>query len=400
MHYSLTKASLWNLSGYLYLLLASFIATPILLGTLGLTNFGLYALAIASTSLFASLDLGLPQAVIRLFARAQDKETLSKIWHTSFWLLSVTGLVTALLSVPLFFKLSLSTVSIIFLSGIIFLNNLVVHALCLPQAEGRFGIYNLKTFIVGSANTWIAAIATLYRPSLETVFLVQFLSYLVTLAIVYPYKRTINAGSHFDYRTGKELVTFGLKNQVGKLFGQIGAQYGKFILGTLSPLALSSYSIAVGLVQKVAGGVSAIATAFYPASARGVKLIGVYHRLQLMLGGLGVIGVIAYYIAGRAFLVFWLADPEVVLAVSRALSTLVWYLAILLLTPLASSILDGHGRPELTSLFATLTISLEVVLAIFLFPRLGFMAPPTAALISICVTTPFLLITAEKVIKK
>ena len=78
---------------------------------------------------------------------------------------------------------------------------------------------------------------------------------------------------------------------------------------------------------------------------------------------------------------------------------LVWYLAILMLTPLASTMLDGHGHPGVTSFFAFITTAIEIVLALILLPHFGILAPAYGALIAVALTTPVLLYSTNRVLK-
>jgi O-antigen/teichoic acid export membrane protein len=106
-----------------------------------------------------------------------------------------------------------------------------------------------------------------------------------------------------------------------------------------------------------------------------------------------------YQLVGYPFLSWWLRSGELVQLVDSLMQILVWYLAILMLTPLASAILDGKGHPEITSFFAFLTTVIEICLAIIFFPRLGLLAPAYAALIAVAVTTPALLYTTHRMVK-
>ena len=101
---------------------------------------------------------------------------------------------------------------------------------------------------------------------------------------------------------------------------------------------------------------------------------------------------------GYSFLSWWLKEPTLVSLVYAVLNVFVWYLLVLILTPLPSSMLDSHGRPELTSLFAFVTTTIEIVLALILFPHYGLMAPIIGALIAAILTTPVLLLVTERVL--
>lgn len=160
--------------------------------------------------------------------------------------------------------------------------------------------------------------------------------------------------------------------------------------------------IAEGLVIKLAGGVVQLATALYPASVltkpnQSFRVL--YHQLQLGLLLLAVVGIGLYRALGLAFLSWWLGSPELVSLVDSVLKILVWYFAILILTPLPSTVLEARGRPGLSSLFVFITAGLEIALALLLFPRFGLFAPVYAALASAALTTPALLYQTERVLQ-
>lgn len=402
MHYSLTRATLWNLAGYLYLIVASLIATPVLIRHLGLALFGQYGLVIATLALVSSLDLGLSQAVTRALARNHSSSPKRQtIWATSSLLFVLTGVLAGLASVLIAYHLHLRYFTLLLIFALALINNLVAHYLTLPHAEGHFGYFNSKTFIVGTGNTLLAAYLAGRGQGIATILSFQLLTYLITLlplvhfSLKYFPRPWQGRPSRIIIRS---LLSFGLKNQAGKLVGQLQSQYGKYLLAALSPLSLSAYIVAQGLVQKLAGGITQLSTALYPASARS-NLRPLYYRLQLGLFCLSILGILGFRLWGFEFLKWWLHAPELVTLVDSVLKILVWYFALLVLSPLASTILDSHGRPGLTSLFATLTTIIEIALALYLFPRYGLFAPVYAALIAIILTTPALLIVTERVLQ-
>lgn len=407
MHYSLARATIWNLAGYLYLIIASLISTPILVHHLGLAQFSQYSLIIAAIILISALNLGLPQAVTRALSRDHEfSPSRQTLWATSSLLFLGSGLVGGILAVLLTLWLHVSLVVLLLVFSISLLNNLVGHYMTLPQAEGHFGYFNAKTFIVGTGNTLFAAYLAWIGQGIGVILSSQLLCYFITLLpLVYfslkyfPHPR---AGVP-SLPVARSLITFGLKNQAGTLIGQVQSQYGKYLLASLSAVSLSAYVVAVGLVQKLAGGVVQVATALYPASARssGDRLLRhTYHVLQLGLFALALLGIGLYQLVGLPFLSWWLHAPELVPLVHTILQILVWYFAILILSPLASSILDGHGRPGLTAIFTLGTATIEIVLALVLFPHYGLLAPVYAALVAIILTTPALLFAAERVMVK
>ena len=138
MHYSLTRATLWNLAGYLYLIIASLIATPVLVHQLGLSLFAQYSLIIATLVLVSSFNLGLPQAV----TRASRKKTLT-LWVTSSLLFILTGVVGDFGDYCYYLGVRYAILPVIF--AIALMSNLMAHYQTLPHAEGHFGYFNAKT---------------------------------------------------------------------------------------------------------------------------------------------------------------------------------------------------------------------------------------------------------------
>lgn len=403
MHYSLTRATSWNLAGYVYLLVASLVATPILVHSLGLSQFGQYSVIVGTLALVSSFDLGLPQAVVRQLAKnTLTFKSRQTIWATSSILFILSGLLAGLAAVVPTYLLHLPAGLLVVVFALGLIHNLVAHYQTLPQAEGHFGYFNAKTFIVGTGNTLFAAYLSWIGQGLTIILSAQLACYFLTLLVLayfslkyFPHPRS----GRPTLQAAKPLVAFGLKNQVGKVVGQVQSQYAKYLLAASSPLTLSTYVIAQGLVMAAAGGISQLATALYPAAARGGRsLRSLYHSLQIGLFFVGLLGVGSYYLIGLPFLSWWLHDPALVALVHSALNLFVWYLFILILTPLPSSMLDSHGRPELTSLFAFVTTAIEIVLALVLFPHFGLFAPIYAALFAAILTTPALLFTTERVL--
>lgn len=407
MHYSLTRATTWNILGYLYLFIAALISTPIIVRHLGLGNFAQYGLVIATLSLVSSLDLGLPQAVVRALSidheHSRGRQT---IWATSILLFVMSGIVAAVVATLISYNLHVSPAILPTIFALALVSNLVAHYSTLPQAEGHFGFFNAKTFIVGTGNTIVAAYLSWRGLGLLEILLALLVSYLISLFVLvyfslkfFPRPRD----GRVSVVVAKSLITFGLKNQAGKLVGQAQSQYGKYLLVALSPLTLSAYVIAQGLVQKLVGGVSQVATAFYPAVSRSginpsVHLV--YIRLQLGLFALGLLGVFAYQIIGLPFLTWWLGDLQLVSTIHSFILSYRFYGLLLLLTPLSSAVLDSTGHPGTTSLFGALAFALELVFAVILLPSYGMLALSYAGIISLGIMVPTLLIFTEKILSR
>lgn len=406
MHYSLTRATSWNLAGYLYLIIAALVSTPILVRGLGITEFARYGLILATLSLVSSLNLGLPQAVVRSLSRFHDqKSKRDSIWVTSSYLFVFTGMIASSIALVFAYYINLDTIMYPLIFALVMINYLVSHYTTLPQAEGHFGYFNAKTFIVGTGNTYLSALLAYLGYDLLIILVFQLGSYLLTLLALAYFSLKFFPKPWLLMPTlsdAKSLLSFGIKNQVGTLVGQIQAQYAKFLLSSLNPLSLSAYLIASSLVQKFAGGVVQLSTALYPASARGnlsANFSKVYRKLQISLFGLSLMALLIYKLWGLSFLTWWLNSPALVELVHSVLNVMVVYLVVLVLNPLPSAILDGRGRPELTSLFTLITAAIEITLAFVLLPSYGILAPAYSALIAVFLTTPALLLLTSRMLQ-
>lgn len=402
MSYSLTRATSWNLAGYIYLIIASLVSTPILISSLGLSEFARYALILSTLALASAIDLGMPQSVVRALVKTRNNfEQRIKIWGSSSVIFIASGTLAAFASLILRNFIHVELLEQILIFGLIIMANLVAHYTTLPQAEGHFGYYNVKTFIVGTANTLLAALLASSGHNITILLVAQLFSYFITLLFLAYFSlkffpRPMDAVLHIP--TAKSLLKFGLKNQIGKIVNQIQSQYAKFILVFISPLSLSALAISQGVVQKLAGGVSQLASALYPrASGGGVARL--YNKLQLSLLTLGILSNILFHLYGEVFIIWWLKDPILSNMVHQILQVLIYYFAILILTPLPSTILDSHGYPGTTSLFAFLTTFLEISLTLLLLSNYRVMAPVYGSLLALTLTTPILLYVTHRVLK-
>jgi len=407
MHYSLTRATSWNIAGYIYLIITSLISTPILVHGLGLAQFVQYGLIIATLVLVSSLDLGLPQAVVRAFSR--EYKSFAKrqiIWATSSLLFLLTGLFGGVVATIIVARFTQDPQIILTVFAIALMTSLVSHYSTLPHAEGHFGYFNTKTFIVGTGNTLFAAYLAYHSYGILTILLYQLACYFLSLLVLAYFSLKFfprPCDGRPSLKIAKALVSFGVKNQAGKVVGQIQAQYAKYILSSITPLNLSAYLISTSLVQKLSGGISQLSTAIYPTAARNPdisQLRSLYYALQVGLFLLALFGVGVYHFLGFPFLTWWLHAPELVIIVDSAMRVLVWYFAFLVTTPLASSILDSQGKPEITSTFAFITTAIEISISLFLLRDYGLFAPIYASLIAIAFTTPFLLYVTDRIMLK
>ncbi|KKT40423.1 hypothetical protein A3K29_03420 [Candidatus Collierbacteria bacterium RIFOXYB2_FULL_46_14] len=413
---SLIKNTGFNLAGYFYLLIASFFSVPILLNNLGRDVFGVYIFLISIVSLSAVFDFGLSNAVVRkLSLPGTTGEERIKTWKTSFAIFITLALILSagvivLLQylsqvMPIFAHLDRNTInlSILVLSGIAFINHVNIHLLNLPQSEQRFDIFNSKTLLVGTANTIISATVSGFYPNIAVLYATQLLFHLLTLVYMISYSLKFFHGSDFspsyDRVIGKELFSFGLRNFIGTLAGQVENQFSNFILGALvSARAITAFSIPQSIVAKGAGVVSQFAQAFFPLSASLLEKDRIKKLRSLVLGveGLtlmgGILAVVLSHTTGQPFLMWWLKDSIVVETAFPVLKILSFYFLLVSLTPVPTALLQGLNKPQIPSFFGVLTVTVEIALSLFLVPLYGAVGVAYSFLLSVCVTVPTILI--------
>lgn len=414
---SLIKNTGYNLLGYIYLLVASFFSVSILLHNLGRDVFGVYILLISFISIASVFDFGISSAVIRKLSLPQtSREEKVTIWKTSFAIYISIALVLFVVIIaillwlsnhlPIFIHLDRTSLnwSIALLACIVFINHLNNHLLNLPQALQRFDIFNSKTLLVGTANTIISAIVSGIYPNIAVLLSVQLTFHLLTLIFMTLYSLRFFQGPAFgpayNRSMGKELFSFGLRNFIGTLAGQIESQFSNFMLGAMvSARAITSFSIPQSIVTKGAGVVSQFAQAFFPLSASLLEKDRIKKLKSLVLGvesltllG-GVLAVILSFTVGESFLMWWLKDAVVVETAFPVLKVLSFYFLLVSLTPVPTALLQGLDKPQIPSFFAVLTVALEIGFALVLIPIFGPLGAAYAFLLSVIISIPPFLIT-------
>ena len=420
---TLFKNTLFNLTGYIYLLLASFFAISIMLSNLGKDLFGVYIFLASFIPLASVFDLGVSMGLIRQIAGEKDIKNQTKTWQTGLFIFLVQAFALSVIffalilyllyKLPLFGLLPSNSylLTSLILSFTVFINHLNNGLLSVPQAMQRFDVYNSKSYLVGTANTLLTAWLTTKTNNLSQVFALQLLFHFVTFVYVYAYVKKIFGSGAFKPKLHQEeqksLISFGLKNFVGTLAGQVEAQISKFFLGFLSTAqSITAFNIPQNLVMKSAGLVSQVSQAFFPLSANLLskekiqKLRKLYISLQILifLGGLLAIYLVSQY--GQVFLFWWLKDGQIVSLAYPVLQVLVFYFVLLSLTPLPTALLQGLGLPQIPSFFAVLTTILEIIFMWLLIPTYHELGAAYAYLATIAITSPAFLIYTSIVFRK
>jgi len=407
----------FNLASYGYLLLASFFSISLLLANLGREVFGVYLFLASFVSLAAVFDFGVSTAVVRELSLPSTKqEDKDKIWQSSFYIFLflavilffiVFGLLTYLTqSLPMFSVVdkNILGISSLLISITVFINQLNTHFLSLPQAEQRFDIFNSKTILVGTANTILSAILSFYYPNISLIFLLQLIFHILTLIFMSSYAIKHFPGKSFFPKlhtgTAKELISFGLKNFIGTFVSQVDTQFSKYALGSMiSASAITAFSIPQNIVLKAAGVVSQISQVVFPFSTSLLERDRIQKLKKLILGiealtflG-GLLAVFLSFTIGNEFLMWWLKDSVVVEMAFPVLKVMSIYFLLTALTPIPGVVFQSIGKPQISSLFAVLTVIADIIGMLILIPQHHALGAAYATLISSIITVPaFLLV--------
>lgn len=415
----LFKNTIYNIGGYVYLLLASFISVPIILNKLGSEYFGLYVLFSSLVPLSSSIDLGLSQAIIRwLSLPGQSQKQRLETWQSGLFMYLVTGIiVTAVFSVLIFFifikvpavrqipSLSILIISILTIITIL-VNHLTSLLLTIPQSDHRFDIYNLRTMLSGTGATLISALVVTFSPKIESLLFYQLVFDVITglSLITYMTNRFGRDGLIPKYKkeVSSKLIGFGVKNFAGNVANQVNYQTSKYILGAfLTGTAIAIFSIPQTLVMKAAGGISQLTLAFFPLSTsisnkeRIDKLKKLVYGMEVIVFLLGILALVVTYAFGQDFLIFWLKNKEIATEAYPILQIMAWFLLLNILTPIPAVLMDSLNYPQLPSISAMLTTFLNLLLIVVLTPIYKSIGAAYAALISSIVMVPVFLIMAS-----
>jgi O-antigen/teichoic acid export membrane protein len=393
----LLKNTSINVGSYIYLLLASFWSISVLLANLGSERLGIYLLIIAIIPLASVLDIGTGIAIIRQLALPDVANSIKlRVWRAGlgFALLRALLLGVGVWCLHWLWLSHIVPLSIIgqiemwrvvaLLSLIVAVDHVNVMMLSLPQARQEFGFFNIKTLLVGTANTIGSAVLSFWTQDISMILTAQLVAHSLTgLALAWYSRRvwgTTALCPSFDVSRVVEIIRYGLKNFVGVLASQIEAQISKIVLGTyVSAGAVASFAIPQSIVLKGSAIVSQVAQVMLPMSAsllssgRVDNLKKLIFGIQTLVLSIGIMAVGASLWWGESFLLWWLRDVEVVYMVLPVLKMFGIYYLFTSLTPIPTVLMQSINKPHIPSLFALLTLTIEIILMIIFVPSMQLM---------------------------
>jgi O-antigen/teichoic acid export membrane protein len=288
-------------------------------------------------------------------------------------------------------------------------NHVLNHFLALTQVELRYGVYNVKTWLVGTTNTLGAGLVALVSGDFLLIFVLLTASYLLTLFIV---AYSLDRGRYalerplFDKVTFRGLIRYGLQNFLGTVAGQLEFQGGKYVLSALPPLTVNAFTLPQNIIYKLSGALTTGSLVLFPLSgqmsdpSRRPELRRLYYHVQglVLIASLAFVALVAIW--GQALLTLWLGAGSLATAAYPPLRLLSYFFVLMSLTPVASVVVNALGYPIYTSLSAVATAALNTLLLFIFTPTQGAYGAALAILVSSAVTTPLFLYVTERVLQE
>ncbi len=421
MH-KVTRSSLYNIFGYLYILAASFVAIPIILKGIGKDAFGVYLLFAGLIPVASSLDLGIASSVVRNLSRQDiDSVRKQKIHQAGLMFFLIMGVGVSLAAGMFVYYLGLRIEAVrllgnthyyaLLIASIILINTIAQHFLSVVQAFHRFDYYNVRALIVGTATTLVSAWVAGRTHSLPAMLLSQLVFYLLALVfLVRVSRRLIERKTLLPYFHKQEwrlLVGFGLKQFLGQVVERIKQYFSKYYVGSrIAASSVAVYGIPQSITYNVLGLVSQVGVAAFPFSSemesvKNSKRIGrLFWKAETVVVLLALLQVILVWVWGWDFLAWWLDDSS--LATS---AYVIWriYSTILVLaatTPIPAFLMSGMGVPQVPSAFAAISTLIQISLIVMWTQRMGIMGVVYAELVANLVTAPLFVLSFLRFLRR
>lgn len=376
-------------SGLLPLAL-SFIFWPYIVGNLGESAYGIFALVGSVIGYLTLLDLGLGNAVVKYvaeYAGQRDQEKVKELIGVALSLFATVGIVgfliillianvlaTHLLKIPpelvneayrCFSAASLGfffTMSMTLLSAII-------------NGLNRYDISSVTTAVTGAIST-LGAVALL-RGGFGLVALVWLnviipagvsLFYFFSIQRLLP---NIPVRFSFDIATFKRVLSFGMYSILGRVAGVITNQVGPILIGTfLGVASVTYYIIPFTILNRLTSLLGRIGMVILPAISelQGQRRLAVIRQFYLtsyrIIFSFAIAFIVPLLIFGVRFLSLWMG-PEFAEQGGSVLFILSIGIFFDLCTNVPCFVVNGLGRPKISSIAA---LSSSVIFLCLLIP--------------------------------
>lgn len=402
------KNSTYSLIGFIWPLLLSFVATPIIINTLGSARFGFYTLLNSVPVVFGLLDFGLSYTFIKFMSENREQKGGGGISVTFsstailYALLGVIGMVSLLLFQGWFrvwFKIPGEFISsfnlAFFILGVTFFIQMLVvplsqipYALQRQDISTKISMINNTLLLGGSVvvlKTGHSVMSLLVIQLISASFLL--LSYYFTWHYLAPDLKFIPKLSKKVVKTiGQQSFWLFIRNNMGNIL----AQLDKLVLGIIwGPTAVGYYSTALMIPEKISSTSFSLSHIFFPifSEVSSQEQEGSLRVRTIFRRSLGVISIITsgltvlVFLYGYQLLRYWVssdfADRTVIAVPVLALTYF-----LLSFGNFFQAFLSGLQELKFLALSTTLIAIVDVVFIFILVPRYSVNGAAWAYLLS------------------
>jgi O-antigen/teichoic acid export membrane protein len=375
------------LLGYLF----SFLLAPLIIARLGLDAFGVWAVTGAFATYAGLLDLGIGRSLARfiaVFEAEQREERIRQCVALGLISVSIVGL-TAALAVSLLAPvlsdklgiLSVGEMRVVALSSVAIWTCNGYQGVLRAVGIGKLRMIppNVADAVGVSINFALSVAALIASTSLVVYALANAAAALLAivpafLAMRYLWRRPFLAPPSRELV--KEVLLFGVKNQVGWLADLVNFQTDKVVIAIVVGIrAAAVYEIASRVVMAVRSAAILTVSAIIPTAAsrivsEGRQVIGdMYRRYTLRSSAIAFPLFVFASVSAPFLLVAWLGDAPGDAELLVPFLTLPYLVNIT--TGVGSTIAIGAGHPGMPSANSILIAVLNVILTVALAPSLG-----------------------------
>jgi len=384
------KNSLYNVLGLVVPILLLVIFTPLLVGRMGIENYGLWTLSVSALGLMGVFEFGLGTAMAKFIAEysaQHDTEGLSATATVGFTLYLTIGV---MLTLPLFFlapKIARlfpsSTLSLEAIQEAIRLTSLGLVPLLLktgglavPMGLQRFEVPNVVRIAHNALMLTIALIVVSLGGSVEYVILstvlLMWIIGLISVGIAFRILRPMGARPLFSRGHLRMILGFAVFTGLTGVGGRIFSSMDRVVVGAvLGVSAVTYYVVGIGIANKLLALTDVVSRALMPAAsswytAGEVHRVWAYLRratLAVALMSLVLAGVML--LSSGLFMRLWMGNEFAEQALTPFQILILVYAVISINAP-AFHIANGIGIPWISATGAlaggAITIALIVVL--------------------------------------
>lgn len=417
------KNTIYNIISYGYSAIVGFFLVPFVLKNLGVNRYGIWSLITMITGYFSLIDFGMGQSFERYIAEynaQKNKENINNVIKSGlfFYLLLFLILIPLSIIIPEFLIKILKIPSefqdeaeFLFKWTIIYIGFANIFNLFYSCTRGfqRMDITGRTTIILTTLHAIGVILFIKKNWGIKGLMLNNFLVYsiggLMYLLFLFKIFPEIQLDFFkFEKNILKRLSKFGIKRWLTSIEEVITYQTDKFFISHFLNIGLVGiYQIGYTIPEKVASMIRVLNSAIVPASAELKAMNDREKLIKLHIYGLKYISTIAFPV-----MFFIIATAPLIINVwvgsgyENSIIVLRLFSLIFLITLLSSNltaILVGIEKPEYQMYASVFQSILNIVLTYILIKSIGFVGVIIATLISISLSTSYLLWIFHKILK-